>query len=717
MAETPDTIEAEVVDDRKEVTYRDDDPNLALTFPEEELKLVADKILKDFDKAFDSTEEYRERAAKNWAILAGELPPKDFPYPEAANVHVPFMLETLSRLQPRLASEIFGKWEGPLHYISTDPETDDLADLVEAHSSWQFREGIPDFKRQMNRALFSFINQGDVTVYSSYDKPEKRNRHETLSVDEWIVPYTMTTTAPDWSDVPYTCRILMPYKHELEALIGEWHGVEKVIEKEASWEDEPETKVADKAAETQGTKKDEETKAPYKTILYEGWMKLPGQERHRFIQARVHKASGTVFTLAIHEMPDWRDKERVERQMKEKETYISLTQQHQMLLAQADQSSQQLMAEIQTPGIDPGRAEAMYGQMVQAQQTREKMQNQAPMPPDWMDPNLPPEGQEPAEVKMVPIHLAAHAVAIEPMVGNVGLGLGRMLADYNRSGNTALSQYIDQATLSGCWGLITSDIVKFKEKFMVKPGFINKVTGLSMAQVKDNIMELKGPPPSDALLRVVTMVGEYAQQVAQAPEVLSGEPGKSGETYRGMATRIDQAVKQMGYLAQEFGGLLTQVGRNNMLLNSMFLDEQELFPFIDPVTRKGSTKTITRAAYDRRLTIELRSDVQFSSRQQRIQEANDLMGMVANLPPLQQNPAFVYQSIVKYLKAKDMTEMIPFLGAPPPPPQTFIPPPQPGVQTPGPPGSTGKPAGPKNPMPQLPGVPGPGGQLPAPEAA
>lgn len=700
----------------EDIEYSLDDPNLALKFPKEELDKVAKKVLTDFQAAWDSSEKYRKRRAKDWAIFAGDLPDKEFPYAEACNAHVPFMLTTLTRLHARIMGEIFQNWQGPLHFTSTTDSTDAQADLVEAHTAWQFREDIPDFKRQMARALMFLLNHGDMTVHSAYDFQGERNRHDVLSPDEFVTPYVMTAMMPDWSDVPFKCRVSTYYEHELEQMIGTWNGVEEALEHKASHDDEPDRPITDQAMKTEGVEEEDELEAPHKTILYEGWMKLPGDDRHRYVQAIVHKESKIVFCLRLHEMPDWKDKARYDQQSAEKDNFLAMQAQHEQATLQNQQGLQQVQQSVmQTPMLDPQQAEQAQGQLQMHLQAQDILEQSAPQPPAWMNAMEPPETQMPVEPKTVPIQTFVHAVCIEPMVGSIGLGYGGMLADYNRAANTALSQYIDAATLSNCWGLVVSDIVKFKEQFIVKPGHVNRVTGLSMQQVKDNIMELKAPPPENSLIQLVQLFGSYAQELAQAPDVLSGDPGKSGETAKGLLTRIDQATKQISAIAGTFGEALKTVGRNNCLLNSMFLPDEQLFPFVDP-SGQGQMKKITRQVYDQTYTIELRSDLQFSSKQQKVQEANELMGIIGELTPLQQNPAFVYQAIVKMLQARDLGGMVQFLGACPPPPQVFgPPPPPPGTEPIGPPGSTGKPAGPKEDQ-KLPGA-SPPPQLPNPASA
>jgi hypothetical protein len=398
-----------------------------------------------------------------------------------------------------------------------------------------------------------------------------------------------------------------------------------------------------------------------------------------------------VFELMIYEAPNWQDQIRFDQQTAEAQDYQAQTQQHQVSLQQATQQLGEMQNHVLTVQMSPPEAEAHQGMMMQTLQQKAQLEAQAPQPPKWMRGGK----AQPDPVRMEPIHTFAHGVCIEPLKGNLGFGFGRIEADINRAANIGLAQWTDACSLSNCSGWIMSDLVRWKDGggLQIKPGHINYVTGMSVAQLKEHMIELKPGAPADGLLKLVEMMREFGQEAAQAPEALSGAPGKSGETFRGLATRIDQAVKQLSIPTSECARFLTQIGRNNMRLNSMFMKDEELFPFIDPTTGLGTQRAVSRKLYEQSFAVQIRADMQFSSKQQRIEEANELMGIVANWAPVQGNLSFAYQALVLWLKAKGEEKLVPFLGPAPAVPQQFGPPPMPMPG--GPPGTPGA-----TPMPQ-----------------
>ena len=196
------------------LVYDDDSENLVRDFMDFEegkefLKKVARKVKDDFDRGYSDSTQYRERFKNDWKLFCGELPPKDFPNQYSANAHVPVMLENLSRLTARASSELYGDWQNVFGVVPMGPEQDGIAETLNRHGNWQIREQIPDFRRQMgDRYMLAFFWIGDVTVHSYYDPERQQNRHEVLTPDEFVVPFTFTSTMPDYSDVPWRCKIL-----------------------------------------------------------------------------------------------------------------------------------------------------------------------------------------------------------------------------------------------------------------------------------------------------------------------------------------------------------------------------------------------------------------------------------------------------------------------------------------------------------------------------
>lgn len=300
---------------------------------------------------------------------------------------------------------------------------------------------------------------------------------------------------------------------------------------------------------------------------------------------------------------------------------------------------------------------------------------------------------------MEPIRLYAHGMCIEPVAGNLGMGFGRMQADFNRAQNTMFDQYIDGATMNNASGVITTSQVEFDRPFEIGPGVVNKVKGLLQGELHNNIMPLQVGAPSQGLIDGVNMLHGWAQSSIQAPDVLSGEPGKSGETFRGISTRVEQATKQLSVATRKFAyPFLTQVLRNNARLNSIFLDDEEVFMVndhkVNDETGEMESQWIAmkagRKMYRRNYNVEIKADMKYGTDAARSAEADQMMQMVMQIPALQTNMAMQYAVMKDMLEARDKSNLVPFLGPPPPPPTA-------PMGLPAPPEAMGQPPGPNGP--------------------
>lgn len=701
------------------LTYDEDSLNLVEAFKgneegKEALKKVADTVRKNFDADWDSSEEYRNRVISDWRLWAGELPAKDLAFKDAANPHLPILLENMSRLHLRALGELFGDWTNVFGVLPLGPDDRDTAELLSVHGNWQLRNQIPDFKRQMHRALLAFLGPGDVTVHSYYDEFRKENRHEVLTCDEFVVPYAFTTTMPDYSDLPRMTKVLPKYRHELEAMRGIWSDVDVVLEKgDASYSDDPEQPFAETVGEVQGLEPSEDNGgAPFKVLWYEGWLDLPNQDRQRFCQVIMDYSSKTIFRLTIHEEPSWQDRAAYDQKLKELASFRQAQQLHQQAMAAHQQAQAALGQQFAGAQIGPDQA-------LQGLQSLDAQAPQPPAAPGWMkNPDDPTEVPEQPEKK--PIHLFTHGVCLENMRGALGIGYGRVVADFNRAGNVALAQFTDASSLANAKGFITTENVEFTEPFKVQPGGLYKVSGVSGSELKDNILPFSFEPANPALLEVVKLMQVSAEGAMQAPEVLSGAEGKSGETYRGIAARIEQATKQLSVSTRKFSDeVVVSVLKNNAYLNSLFLPDYELVTFEQSVLPEGmaNPQPITRKLYERNYQIEIRADLQFASRAEKIQQADDKLKLVMSIPQCQQNLSLIYACVRDCLLARGARELAALLGPQPPPPQTplGIPPPPPpapsGLVPSGQPGAL--PPG-QSPAPKPPGMPSAPHMPPAP---
>lgn len=724
------------------IVYDEDAPNLVESFilteaGKKKLEEIGQDVTDKFDEDWDGSDAYRKRVARDLVMFTGDLPPKPFPWENCANIHVPILMENLLRLSCRIESEIFPAGANVFGVMPVGPDDEDVAALLTIHGNWQIRERIPDFERQMARMIQQFLLVGDVTVHSYWSALDEQNCHDVLSPDEFVTPFTFVSVKPDYGDLPHYCKVLRYYRHQLQAYTDRWVGVEEVLEGlPPSWGDDPEMPAREEMASVQGETipTDLSKGAPYVLLQWEGWMELPMQKRDRFVQVIVDKSTKTVLSLKIHEEASWQERARFEKQSAEMGMYIQAKGQHDAQI-QALAQQGQMAASLAAEGQLGEQQTAMLGH------TLEQAIPPPPPPPSWLQ---HPEDLSagPAAPKKVPILMFAHAVCIEPMMGSLGLGVGRILADYNRSANIAINQFTDAATLANASGLITADTVDFDRPFSWAPGVINKASGVSGAELKNAIMPMQTQPGNGQLIQLVQMMQQYGQAAAQSPDVLSGQAGKSGETYRGIATRIEQATKQLTIFGKRIARLVRTVLENNGRLNAIFLSDDEIqavlqevaiqmapvpqappmlmpgMPIPPPPPAPPPLPPLTKELYQRGYKVEIRSDLQFTSDAERTQEADQVLQMTQAFQPLMNDVSFFWQACKRALEVRRRKDMIARLGPDPGPPQTpfGLPPPMPpGMPPPGGPPPGQQPGPPQAPGEQGGGPPaptGPGGPVP-----
>lgn len=666
------------------------------------LKELGEKVCEHVAEDWDSCSGWRKKRRDRWKLLVGDLDPKRYPFEDCANVHIPVMLERVLRIVHRLYSEMFPDRDVVFTALPSSQLSQDRADILTLHDNWQIRKEIPDFFKQNRRALMEFVANGDCVIHSYRDITNKRNRHEALSCEEVVFPYHWKTNSVDMSDIPRKTRIVRKFRDELEDLeaAGVYSGIKDMLKKDddPSFQDGPDLTVRPTVDKFEGKEPPTKSKAaPYTLCEYNCKYKLPGQSRERPVMVTVAYKTKMVIGLYLREQEDWKDRARHDSQMQDLGEY----QTAQKMAEQAAAMEAQVMQRLQMPDVPPEEA-------MMLQQTLQQTKPPPPQAPAWLKPDM--AGPEP--IRMVPIEPFSHGVCIENLDGSLGLGIGLLLEEFNKAANTAASQFTDSATLANVVTMLMPDNVHIEPgDTRLTPGEVHKVRGVSPDQINNAFKVLQFPPANPQLMEIVKLMLESADGVASAPDVLSGEAGKANETYRGLATRVEQATKQLTVLALNYLEMLSNVLRNNARLNAVFMEDSEIKRVVDPRTLQSQEIQVNRSLYLEDYEILFTADTRFGGREQKIAEADQLMGMVTALPPpiaMQMfPPSFLYEATVRSLKARGFHDMVRYLGPRPPSPTEM---PQPPVA--GPPGGppmpppNGAPAGPpKAPVQQPPAQP------------
>lgn len=671
-------------------------PNLIPLFESDpEAKTFLKKLVQDcydeFIQSWEKNDSYRKKVAESWRLLYCDLPPKTKPFEHCANTAIPLALQNVIRYTNKIYTEIFGDWSNVFNFVPTNPQAELIAPIVSEHSNWQLRSRIVGFKRQQHRGLLIFAVAGDVVCHSYYDTVTRRNCHEILTCDDFVTPYTHVSVSPDFSDVPWVARRIPFFKTKLKAMSDVWSNVDQVIKHEAPEYGDglAETELRNTISDHLGEEPYGQIRGEYEIIHYEGWLKLLGQDKERYCQLIFDLTTKTALKLSIHETADYAERYRYQYQMNEFQQYqqqqqqfMQAQQQLQMMQMQQHGQAQQAFqaaAEIPVERPDLATQAAEQGHAVLNQQLPEPPP--PPPKPSWMI----QDGQTPIPPRKEPIHMFSHGVCLEPMLGNLGIGIGRIDAQLNLATNTVWSQFLDAATLGNGKTFITASNVDFRSPFKIGPGVFNKAKNVMPSDLQNAFYELDFGQANPQLIQAADKLMQFGEQASSTPDLMSGAAGKSGETARGIQARLEQINAMIAVPTQKYADFVVQIMKNNCKLNRTFMGDEEIFyvnRFDDNLEMNGSEMIkAAREMYDNEYEIELVSDLQFKSRSQKVSEADEIVQLPNAIPQLQANMAFLYKAISESLKARGMHRMAKtLLGPPPPLPQnTFgLPPGTPG---------------------------------------
>lgn len=680
------------------------------------LGTVAEQACKDIKQGRDESQEYRDKRKVVNRLYTGFLKKKTFPHADACNAHIPLMLERIQRLSANVYAEICQDREMIYGVKATGPDDYETAEVLTIHGNWRLRNELTDFLGQLDKAVTEFFLAGSVFCYSWRDTKLNRNRHDIMTVDEFIVPYVFRTDQVDMSDVPWKARVVRKYRHELEDMrdSGEWAQIDAVLAEAPPPHEFMEDTMREQGEQREGIRSGGDTR-PYVFYDYHGWLRMPGETNQRPIRAIVSADRKIVVLLQVREEEDWRDQMRFERESQELAEYQAATAAFQQASAEFEARTAAGM-----PPIDMNTGQPLPPP-------------EPPPPPQWAQPDET-GAIAPSPIKRVPVEMFSHGRCSYNPDGMLGLGFGDVLAPFNKMSDESLNRFFDQATANNSPALLTAG-EQLPGNTALVPGKVIQLKNVSGDDLNKVIKELRPGPANPQLMEVVRYGDEASDSAVAAPGILSGEPGKSGETFRGVSIRAEKATKQLTVAGIKLLAFLDQILKNDAKLNALFLPDSEIVQVndhladyrkftmepgppgpIDPATGQPTPGpevpkkqlVITRDMYRRRYDVTFTADVRFTSQAQKIAEADEMLAMVNQVfPPFPPNApvpdpmaALRYAVTADVMRARGKSDLIPLLGPTPTAPAMPIgtpvmpPPPPPGMAGPapgGPPPKAGDP--------------------------
>lgn len=585
------------------------------------------QITGDLKEGEDGRAGWMEKTRIRTRLWSGDLEPKKFPYDHCANMHDPVMLSRCLRLVARLIKEVFKKGQPLFSASASSHISTEQADAITRHQNHQFRKEIPDFQRHCTRAAHAFFRDGDVVMHSYRDTKNNVNRHDYLKHDSFVYPYAFESTATDMSDVPWKIKIVYKYARQLRELAASGRydatAVAKLLNENKdgdAGEGDVDRPLLEQANEFEGAdpsaiKRD----VPYTLLEYYGWVRLPGDKEDIPVIAVLAKGSNKLLAIYSRYYDDPEDRGRCDRQEEEYRAYMAEVE----MFKQAMDMEGALLERVQQPDVPPEEAQEVA-------QAVERQRPPIPVRPDWMGAS---DGQ-PKPCKKKIIEPFTHMVCIENPDGSYGLGVAMLIEPHQMAMNTLMNQVVDQATMANARPHLKHHTLQLPSGTeTLEPGAIIEVTGVAPGTIRDNLVAMDVPPANPQLIQAVENQRQAVDSVSSAPDVLSGERS-SDETFRGQSGRIEQATMQLSMFGSNFVGGLSNIARNNMLLDYMFIDEDATIDVIDTKMDKMVPLRIRRDFYRARVDITFGADLEFKSSAARVAEADDLVGLLTKgFPP------------------------------------------------------------------------------------
>lgn len=251
---------------------------------------------------------------------------------------------------------------------------------------------------------------------------------------------------------------------------------------------------------------------------------------------------------------------------------------------------------------------------------------------------------EPVIVRIRPERFFTQRTFIpSPDGGFYGLGFGHLLGPLNESIDTSINQLFDAGTMHNAGGGFLGRGARFKSgDISFRPNEWKRVESTG-DDLRKSIVELPRREPSMVLFQLLSLLIDYGQRVAGAPDVVQGQnPGQNtpAETSRNM---MEQGIKIFsGIYKRNYRGLKDEF-RKLFRLNELYLEETQ--EFTSPNTglpMKALAKDYTLPSS----SIRPAADPNYMSDGQRVMQATALMQAAHS------NPGYdMYQVNRIYLEA------------------------------------------------------------------
>ena len=180
---------------KEEPTADDFDANLADFMDDEDIGELASELLDSFDKDVNDRKEWMETYVEGLKLLGLKYEERTEPWEGACGVFHPMLTESVVRFQSEAIMETFPA-AGPVKTQilgAITPEKEDAAERVRDDMNYELMEGMPEYRPEHERMLWSLPISGSAFKKVYYDPNKGRQVAMFVPAEDIVAPYGAST--------------------------------------------------------------------------------------------------------------------------------------------------------------------------------------------------------------------------------------------------------------------------------------------------------------------------------------------------------------------------------------------------------------------------------------------------------------------------------------------------------------------------------------------
>lgn len=630
-----------------------EDTNLASFFTQDERESMGAKVHRRYIADVRSRSGRMRKCREFMELYAAISKTRSYPYQNIPSISLPILTYPMLQVQARLYDMLWPENGKVLYSAPAGVEDYARASATEKFANSYIRYKMPEMEQGLDDTLAQFCCFGSAFRRTYWDSHEGRVRSDWIPIEDFVAPDWYRCQDPSLRGVPRYTLVHHMTVADLEAhgdsgVFAYVNGLSTADRGEGSDQNSELRSLAKKVDGTDGAAvEDDDQDRPRMVLEHHCRWQMPKRPgKHVAFDGKWHWAVVTideptkkVLRVVLREEDDPDDIGRFQR---EQAVFIQ---------AQMREQAHQTMVTQATTVLTLAR-----------QQGREI--------PDLQMPEPPPRAIEPLPVRKREICFFTHYRAFWSE-GFYGLGFGDFLAPLNKAGNMLLNQHVVGAVVrNGKPGFISRALRGARGGIEIQPGKLTEVD--APPEALDKGIKWMDPPLNDpTTMPLIKMVLELGEKLSGSADLMSGSTSGSNRTAKEIQILNAQLMKQISVLARRVKGAFKHELDKIWRCWGVFLpDEPEPTQVVDPATGQPAEIPISRRMFIPDARVMPAADPRM--RFEKIEEANNKMGIVMNNPMLMQNPMALYVATQEVLQAQDGDRILATVQ-PPQPPQ----PPQP----------------------------------------